>query len=96
MTAALARAGLLAGFGRNHHHAAVFDAALGNDVIGEMLHLGAGAAQGGNLHAVVVVEVDMQRRQREIMVAMVVLDQPARQIARGMVIDLDQGCDAIA
>jgi len=35
---------LLAGSTRDHHHAPILDAALGDDVIGEMLHLGAGAA----------------------------------------------------
>src|ERR1700722_5627363 len=76
--------------GRDHDEAAISYAALGNDVVGEMLHLGSGAFQGRHFHAVVVVEVDMKRRHREIMMAMIVLHQASRQIPRGVVVDIDQ------
>src|SRR5260221_12132912 len=51
MTGALAwEIFVLAGFGWDHHYAPVFDATLGNDLIGEMLNLGTGAAQRSHLH----------------------------------------------
>ncbi len=49
--------------GRDHHGAAVAHAALGDDVVGEMADLAAGALQRRHLHAAVVVEMDVQRRQ---------------------------------
>ena len=74
--AVLARLRLLLRRGRDHHHAAVAHAALGDDVIGEMLDLAAGALQRRHLHAAVVVEMDVQRRQRQIVVAVKILHQP--------------------
>src|SRR5882757_5807632 len=59
---------LLVRRGRDHHHAAVAHAALGNDVVGEMPDLAAGALQRRHLHATVVVEMDMQRRQRQVVI----------------------------
>lgn len=59
---ALARSMLLAAsLVRDHRHAPVFDAALGDDVIGEMLHLATGAAQRGHLHAIVIIKMHVQR-----------------------------------
>ena len=52
------------GLGRDHHQASVSNASLGNDVVGEMLHLGAGASQGRYFHAIVIVEVNVKRRHR--------------------------------
>ena len=71
----------LAVLGWDHDEAAVAHAALGNDVVGEMLHLGSGPFQRRHFHAVVVVEVDMKRRHREIMMAMIVLHQASRRVA---------------
>src|SRR5438132_7434252 len=68
MTAALAGDNAFpGGFPGDHHHASVFDTALRNDVVGKMLHLGTGAAQRGHFHAVVTVEMDMQRSERHVM-----------------------------
>src|SRR5713101_2599468 len=79
MTGALAwEIFVLAGFGWDHHYASVFDATLGNDVIGEMLNLGTGAAQRSHLHAVIIVEMTM-----------IIFDQPPRQVARAMIVDVD-------
>jgi hypothetical protein len=47
--------------GGYHHQAAIAHAALGDDVIGEMLHLGSEPVQGGHFHAVVMVEVNVKR-----------------------------------
>jgi hypothetical protein len=52
-----------------HRHGdqlAIAHAALGDDVVGEMLHIGSLAAQHSDLHAAVVVEMDMHRGQRQI------------------------------
>src|ERR1700704_3228974 len=81
---------LLSVLGGDHDEEAVAHAALGNDVVGKMLHLGAAPFQGRHFHAVVVVEMDMKRRHREIMMAMIVLHQASRQISRGMVVDIDK------
>src|SRR6185369_17788397 len=67
VVAVLARL-LLFGCGRDHHHAAVAYAAFGDDVVGKVPDFGAGALQCRDLHAGVIVEMDMQRRQRQIMV----------------------------
>ena len=64
-------------------------------MIGKVPDLAAGAFQGRDLHAGIVVEMDVQRRQRQIVVAVKILHQAFRQIARGMVVDVDQGCDAL-
>lgn len=80
---------------RNHDHAAVPNAAFGDDMVSEMLNVMGWSLQCGDLHAGVVVEVDVQRRQRQIMMAMKALGQPLRQVARSVIVDIDQGCDAI-
>ncbi|MGY3471746.1 hypothetical protein ACVW0I_008617 [Bradyrhizobium sp. LM6.11] len=71
----LARFRLLAFTRRDHHHAAVADAAFGDDVVGEMSDLAGIAAKRRHLHAIVVVEMDMQRRQREVVMAVEFLHQ---------------------
>ena len=82
--------------GRHQHDAAVAHAALGDHVLGEVLH-GAGLAlEHGHLHAAVMVEVDMQRRQRQLVVIVEGLGQPLGQFARGVIVDVDHGGDAVA
>src|SRR6266436_5679063 len=75
MTSPGCGAGLLVCCGRDHHHATVAYAAFGDDVIGEMLNVAGGSLQRCHLHAAVVVEMNVQRRQRQIVVAMEVLHQ---------------------
>jgi hypothetical protein len=38
----------------------------------------------------------VKRGQRQIVMAMIIFDQPPRQVARGMIVDVDQRCDALA
>jgi hypothetical protein len=90
MTSPGCGAGLLVCCGRDHHHATVAYAAFGDDVIGEMLDVAGGSFQRRHLHAAVVVEMNVQRRQRQIVVAMEVLHQALGQIARGVVVDIHQ------
>jgi hypothetical protein len=78
---------LLAGFRWDHDHASVFDATLGNDVVGEMLNLRTGAAQRGHLHAVIIVEMNMKRGQRQIVMAMIIFDQ----VVPGLIITQHSG-----
>ena len=68
----------------------VTHAALGDDVVGEMADFAAGALQRRHLHAAVVVEMHVQRRQRQVVMAVEILHQPLRQVARGVIIDIDQ------
>lgn len=77
-------------FGGNYHQPAVTDPALGDDVVGEMLHFTAVAAERRYLHASIVVEMNMQCRQRHTMMTMEVLHQPAGKIACGMIVNVDQ------
>ena len=71
----LPRFRLLAVPRRDHHHTSITHAALRDDVVGEMSDLTGVAAQCRHLHAIAVVEMDVQRRQREVVVAMEFLHQ---------------------
>ena len=71
----LPRLRLLALARRDHHDAAVAHAAFGDDVVGEMPDLAGVAAQRRHLHAIVVVEMDVQGCQREVVVTMEFLHQ---------------------
>ena len=70
----------------NRDNAAIFDPSFGNDVIGKVLQIFGGSLQRRHHHAVVVVEMDMQRRQREIVMAVEILNKAPREIARSMVV----------
>src|SRR5262245_46411456 len=52
---------------RHHHDMAVADAALGDDMVRERLHLAAPPLQHRDLETGIVVDVDVQGRLREIM-----------------------------
>jgi hypothetical protein len=56
-------------------HVAVAHAAFGNDVIGELLHVGAAALEYGDFHAAFVVEVHVQRRLRQIVAVVKIAGQ---------------------
>ena len=70
--------------------------ALGDDMVGERLHVGAASFQHRHLQAAIVVDVHMKRRLREAVVVVKILGQPLRQFARRMVVDITQGRDAVA
>jgi hypothetical protein len=53
-------------FDRHAHQLAVTHAALGDDVLAEMLHLARLAAQRRDLEASVMVEMHMQRGERQL------------------------------
>jgi len=69
---------LLSSLGRNHHKATVSHPALGDDVVGEMLYLGAASFQLRHLHAIVIVEVNVKCRHRQIVMSVIVLHQTSR------------------
>ena len=78
------------GSGRQVDDLAVSHAAFGDDVVGELLHLSAGSLQHRHLHATFVVEVNMQRRLREIMMIVKIAGEPLWQFALVMVVDVNQ------
>ena len=72
---------------------AMSDPSFGNDVIGESLHVLAGSLQDCYLHAAFVVQVDVKRGLREIMMIVELARQPLRQFALVMVVDVNEGGD---
>jgi hypothetical protein len=78
---------------RQVDHAAVAHTALGNDVVGKLLHFRAAAFEQRNLKTAVVIKVHMQCRLREIVPLMKVARQPSWKIAYRMVVDVDQRGD---
>jgi hypothetical protein len=74
---------------------AVPHAALGDDVIGERLHLRALALQHRHLEAALVVEVHVERRLRQVVMVVEFLRQALGKVARMMVVDIDQRGDAM-
>jgi hypothetical protein len=69
--------------------------ALSDHVIGHVLHLLGRAAQHRHLHAAFMVEMDMQRGERQVVMLVEGIDQPFRQLARMVVVDIDQRRDAV-
>src|SRR5262245_5495497 len=84
------------GLRRHQHDAAVAHAALGDHVLGEVLHRAGLALEHGHLHAAVVVEVDVERGQRQLVVIVERLGQPFGQLAGGVIVDVDDGGHAVA
>jgi hypothetical protein len=74
----------------------VSHAAFGNDVVGERPHVIAASLQDRHLHALFVIQMNMERRLREIMMIVEVARQPFRQFALMVVVDIDQGGDALS
>src|SRR5215468_10292616 len=79
-----------------HDDTTIAHASLGDDVLSQMFHVAARTLQRRHLHATVVVEMHMQRRQRDVVVAMKILHQAPGEVARGVVIDINQRGDAFA
>src|SRR5262245_28150647 len=84
------------GLRRHHDNAAVAHAALGDHVLGEVLHRAGLALEHGHLHAAVVVEVDVERGQRQLVVVVERLGQAFGQLAGGVIVDVDHGRHAVA
>ena len=56
----------------------------------------AASLQDRHLHALFVIQMNMERRLREIMMIVEVARQPFRQFALMVVVDIDQGGDALS
>ena len=60
---------------RYHHHASILYTTLGDDVVREMLQVRAPTFQRRQFEAVVVVEANVERPKREIVVAVKIIPQ---------------------
>ncbi len=76
--------------------AAVPDAALGDNRLGEFTDPFHGPLQHDGLDALIVIEVSVQGRDRQIVVCMLNTRQPLREIPFVMIIDIGQIRDARA
>ncbi len=63
-------------------------------MLAEMLHLARGAAQHRHFEAGVLIEMDVERGERELMVCVIGVGQPLGELPRRMVVDIDQRRDA--
>ena len=81
---------------RQQVQAAVAHAALGADGVGEAAHVLDLALQDHRLHAVLVVEVHVQRGDAEVVVGVLRFHQPARELALVMVVDEREAGEAMA
>jgi len=79
--------GLIAHWDQNQ--LAVPYTALRNDVVGEVPDFADMATQDGDLHAAVVIQVHVHRRDREVVVVMRGMRQPAREVSGLVVIYID-------
>ena len=68
-------------FGRNQMQVAVANSSLGDRRVGEFAYVGGMALQNRRLEAVVVIEMNVKRRQHEIVVIVLGLRQPPREVA---------------
>ena len=69
----------------------ISDASLRDDVVGHVLHRVRLPLEHSDLKAALSVEVHMQRRDREMVVAMELVGEPIGQVAPAMVVHVDQG-----
>jgi hypothetical protein len=69
-------------------------AALSDDVIGKMLHVGSTPFKHCNLHAALLVEMHVQRRLGEVVMLVEIAGKPLWQLTRFVIVDIDQGCYA--
>ncbi len=76
--------------GRQINHLPMAHAALSNDVVGKMLHVGAAALEHRHLHTALVVQMNVQCCLREVMVVVEVASKPFRQFALLVVVNIDE------
>ena len=63
---------------------------LGDGHFGQAANIGRGTLENGDLQAVLVVEMDVQGRQHQIVVGVLSLGEPARQLALVMVVNVGE------
>ena len=81
---------------RDKTHLSVLDVALGDHRLGKFPDRGGAAAQDGDFEAIVVVEMNMHRRDLKIVMIVMCVRQSLRQFARVVIEDVGQGCDALS
>ncbi len=79
----------------NNMQIAVTHAPLGNDGIGEIANIIRWPAQNHGLQTGIVVQMDVKGRQAEIMMIMLALGQPTRQLALVVIENIRQTADAM-
>jgi len=72
----------------------VADSALGHDQVGERLDLRDAASKDGYFEAIIVVEVNVQGRDGQFVMIVLLGGEPLRQLARLMLVDVGQRTDA--
>lgn len=75
----------------HQHEPAVLDPPFRHDMFSEMPHLARVAAQRGDFHAVLVIQVHMQGCQDEVVVLVESLGETPGQLPGLVVIHIDQG-----
>ena len=75
---------------RQIDHVAMAHAALGDDVIGEFLHIGASPLENCDFKTALVIEVYVKRRLRKVVVLVEVSGKALRQFARLGIVDVDE------
>ena len=68
---------------------------FGDDVVSERLHVFAGSLQNRHLHAAFVIQVNMQRGPREIMMIVKIACEALRQFALVMVVDINKSGETL-
>jgi hypothetical protein len=66
-----------------------------DDMVSEILHVFTGSLQNRDLHAAFVVQVDVQRGPREIMMIMKILCEALRQFTLVMVVDVNKSRETL-
>lgn len=82
--------------GRHAHELAVTHPALGDDVLAEMLDVIAFPSEHRHFEAGVMIEMHMQRGERQLVMIVIGRCQSLGELACGVVVDIDQGRDAVA
>lgn len=68
--------------------------ALGNDAVGKVLHVRATPFQHCDFHAALEIEMHVQRRLRDVAMVMKISCEPLRQVARFVIVNIDQSRQA--
>ena len=77
----------------HQHESAVLYTPLGNNALREVLDCRRLATERGNLHAVLVIQMHMERREDQVMVIMKVFRESPGKFPGPVVVDVDQGTD---
>jgi hypothetical protein len=76
-------------FNRHEEQAPVAHSALGDHVIAELLHISGTSLEDGDLHATIVIEMNVKCRKGHFVMLVERMHEPLGQISRLVVIDVD-------